>query len=151
MKRSSVFGAAVIILCMLSGQGFAVTKKFGTAISLTTPTSLKAATSAYEQFKDKDILATGTVTKVCQKKGCWMMIKTDAEEVRVTFKDYGFFVPLGAAGQQVRLEGRLEKKEVSVEDQKHLLEDAGAPKAEIEAVKNTKIEYNFVAAGVEIG
>ncbi|MBK6732010.1 MAG: DUF4920 domain-containing protein [Bacteroidetes bacterium] len=36
----------------------------------------------------------GTVTSVCQNKGCWMKLDLgNGESMRVTFKDYGFFVP----------------------------------------------------------
>ena len=38
---------------------------------------------------------TGKVENVCLKKGCWMTIKNpDGEPMRVTFKDYAFFMPM---------------------------------------------------------
>lgn len=142
---------AILLLAVCPSVASAAPQAFGEKITLTTSTSLKAAIQTVAAFKDKEILATGTVEKVCEKKGCWMTIRTDAAEVRVTFKDYGFFVPVGSAGKPVRIQGRLEQKEVSVADQKHLLEDAGAPKAQIDGIKSPKQEYSFVASGVEIG
>ena len=41
-----------------------------------------------------DLAFTATVIDVCQAKGCWMKLNLEnGEEVMVTFKDYGFFVP----------------------------------------------------------
>ena len=132
-----------------SGAATAETQKFGAPVTLTSPTSLKTATSSFDLYKERDLLAGGIVTKVCQQKGCWMAIKTDAIDVRVTFKDYGFFVPFSSTGRSVRMQGRLFKKEMSVGEQKHLLEDEGASKAAIDAVKTPKTEFAFVASGVE--
>jgi hypothetical protein len=48
----------------------------------------------------------GTVQEVCKMKGCWMTVKTaEGKTMRVTFKDYGFFVPKDIAGKQVVFEG----------------------------------------------
>ena len=43
----------------------------------------------------KIIQLTGYITKSCAKKGCWMVMEDGKTSMRVTFKDYGFFVPLG--------------------------------------------------------
>jgi transglutaminase-like putative cysteine protease len=126
-------------------------KKFGSAIQLKHPVTLKTAMAGYDRNKDNEILVAGSVAKVCQKKGCWMTIKTDDDSVRVTFKDYGFFVPLNSEGQRVLMQGRLERKEISVKDQRHFLEDEGAPADQIKAITTPKVEYSFVASGVEIG
>ena len=47
-----------------------------------------------------------TAKDVCKKKGCWMKVeKSDGTLMRVTFKDYGFFVPKDIAGKNVIIEG----------------------------------------------
>lgn len=55
------------------------------------------------QFEGKDSLETklmATITEVCAKKGCWMTLDLGNDmEMRVTFKDYGFFMPKDAAGR----------------------------------------------------
>lgn len=147
--RILIFLAATAV-CLLPNFAEAASKKFGSEISLKESISLKSAVASFDSIKDKDILVQGSVAKVCQKKGCWMIIKTDAENVRVTFKDYKFFVPLDSAGDAVLMQGRLERKETSVKDQKHYLKDEGASGAEIAAVKEPKLEYSFVASGVEL-
>jgi hypothetical protein len=98
----------------------------------------------------KEILTSGTVKKVCEKKGCWLRLQAGEKEVRVTFKDYGFFVPPTLLDQQILVQGELIEKKMSVKDQKHFLKDEGAPKEVINAVKTEKLEFEFVAAGVQI-
>ena len=92
---------------------------------------------------------SGMVTSVCQNKGCWMKLDAgNGETMRVTFKDYGFFVPKDLSGKNVVVQGVAEVKEISVEDQRHFAEDAGKSKEEIEAITTPKEELVFVADGV---
>ena len=69
----------------------------------------------------------------------------------VYMKDHAFFVPLdGVQGNQAVIQGKAYYDTVSVDMQKHLLEDAGAPQAEIDAVSEPKFELAIEAAGVLI-
>lgn len=92
---------------------------------------------------------TGTVTGVCQAKGCWMTLDTgNGTSMMVTFADYGFFVPKDITGKQVVIEGKAEIRTVSVDEQKHLAGDAGKPQSEIDKITQPKEELRFVADGV---
>ena len=89
------------------------------------------------------------VVNVCQAKGCWMTLNTPTgDEVMVKFKDYGFFVPKDISGKEVIIEGNAYVEEVSVDDQRHLAEDAGKSEEEIAAITAPKKSYGFVANGV---
>jgi hypothetical protein len=89
------------------------------------------------------------VDAVCQKKGCWMDLKTtDGEPIRVTFKDYAFFVPKDAAGKEAIVEGVAKIEETSVADLQEYAKDAGKSKEEIAAIKEPKKELVFEASGV---
>ncbi len=107
---------------------------------------------AYSDLGEADSLAItfkGEVTDVCKMKGCWIKVALDGEqEVRVTFKDYGFFVPKDIAGKEVTLHGKGFIEEVSVEDQRHFAEDGGATAEEIAKITSPKVTYSFVADGV---
>ena len=94
----------------------------------------------------------GNIVKTCKMKGCWMTVETaEGETMRVTFKDYGFFVPQeGMEGKEVIFEGTAKKKLTSVENLKHFAQDGGASKEEIEAITEPKEEIAFVASGVII-
>ena len=90
-----------------------------------------------------------TIKEVCSKKGCWMKLPLDAEtETMVRFKDYGFFMPLDADGEEVIVSGKAFVKETSVEELKHYAEDAGKTKEEIAKITAPKKEYAFEANGV---
>lgn len=99
----------------------------------------------------QDIKVKGTVVDVCQVKGCWMTVKLDDNTAfRVTFKDYGFFVPKDIIGKEVVFQGDASIEEIPVKDLKHYAEDAGMSKEDIEKITEPKKELSFVAAGVLI-
>lgn len=107
-----------------------------------------------KQMLGKEQLNTtveGKVTSVCQAKGCWMKLETGTgETVRVTFKDYGFFVPKDLAGSTVYMRGEAAVKVTSVEELRHYAEDAKKSKEEIEKITEPKRELVFEADGVLI-
>lgn len=98
-----------------------------------------------------NVIIKTTVSEVCPKKGCWMKVTgaNPSEQVRVTFKDYGFFVPTELVGKEVALQGHYVKHVESVEEQKHLLQDAKRPQSEIDAITKPKETLRFVATGVK--
>jgi len=103
--------------------------------------------------KDKDsinVKLSGEITSVCQMKGCWMTMNVGDDELRITFKDYGFFVPKNSSGNEAIIEGVLHKKLVDVEMLKHFAEDAGKSEEEIEAITKPKLQFVFEAKGVII-
>lgn len=92
---------------------------------------------------------TGTVESVCQAKGCWMKVKLDnGETMRVTFRDYGFFVPKDIAGKTVIFEGKAQNKITPVSELRHYAQDAGKSAAEIATITEPKRELAFIADGV---
>lgn len=94
---------------------------------------------------------SGTVTGVCQAKGCWMTLDTgNGTTMMVTFTDYGFFVPKDITGKTAVIEGKAEIRTVSVDEQRHLAADAGKPQSEIDKITQPKEELRFVADGVLI-
>ncbi len=96
-----------------------------------------------------EVKITGKINEVCKVKGCWMTADLgNGKSMRVTFKDYGFFVPKDAGGKTFWAEGEAKTKTTSVEMLRHYAEDAGKSKDEIEAIKEPKKEIVFVAKGV---
>lgn len=93
-----------------------------------------------------------TINETCKMKGCWMTVDLgNGEEMRVRFKDYGFFVPTeGASGKVAVMEGYAFTDTISVEHLKHLAEDAGKTAEEIAAISEPEIGVNFEAIGVII-
>lgn len=109
--------------------------------------------ASFMEDKDSaDVKLEGTILKTCEKKGCWMTVDLGNDrEMRVTFKDYGFFVPKeGAEGKKTIVEGTIKRKVTDVETLKHFAEDAGKSQEEIDAISDPKEELTFVATGVII-
>ncbi len=107
------------------------------------------------QMNGVDTLVTkveGTINETCQMKGCWMtMAMADGSQMRVKFKDYGFFVPTeGAEGKTAVIEGMAFTDTISVDHLKHLAEDEGKSPEEIAAISEPEIGLNFEAHGVII-
>jgi hypothetical protein len=98
------------------------------------------------------IKMTGAIEQTCTKMGCWMTVDMgNGETLRVTFKDYGFFVPKeGMEGKEVVFEGIAKRKVTDVDMLKHFAEDAGKSQEEIDAITEPKVELSFVASGVLI-
>lgn len=93
----------------------------------------------------------GTINSSCQKKGCWMkMDMGDGEEMRVSFRDYSFFVPKNLNGETGIIEGHAYIDTIDVEFLRHLAEDAGKSEEEIAQIDEPEVSVNFVADGVII-
>lgn len=123
--------------------------KRGAAVGESPVVTLADVMKNPSKFADKAVVFEGTIAEVCQKKGCWMEVTPGGDNpgVRVTFKDYGFFVPKDAHGLVARAEGVFHTKVWSKEDADHL-EGEGA-----QLVRNedgTATELGFVASGVEL-
>lgn len=108
------------------------------------PAKLQSADSAQMKVKAK-------IVQACKSKGCWMTIDLgNGKTMRVSFKDYGFFVPKDSDGKEAVFEGVVRKEKVSVESLKHFAEDAGKSKEEIEKITQAEDSFVFEASGVII-
>ncbi len=75
-------------------------------------------------------------------------VETNTPGCRVTFKDYGFFVPTNSGGAHAKVEGVVEVEKVAASHVKHL-EEEGATFAK-KAPDGTAEEVRLVATGVEL-
>lgn len=101
--------------------------------------------------KTEPVQLTGEVVRVCQSKGCWLtLVAANGTEMRIKFKDYGFFVPKDLAGSQVALDGVAWKEVTSIATLRHYAEDDGADEQEINAITSPETEYLFEASGVRV-
>ncbi len=106
------------------------------------------------KFKGQDSLEvklSANVIDVCAKKGCWMNLDLgDKKTMRVTFLDYGFFVPKDAAGKLATIQGVATIDTTDVATLKHYASDANATQEEIDAITEPEYNYAFEATGVII-
>ena len=125
---------------------------YGEKISPENSLTNAEALERYTSLKPGDTLEIKFASKiksVCKKKGCWMVVELpEQNDVRVTFKDYGFFVPKNIENTEVIVKGKAFLDEMSVEDQKHYAEDEGKSEAEIAAITSPKSSRAFIANAV---
>lgn len=80
----------------------------GAPIEASTPSvALSDVARAPKDFVGKTFVTQGTVTAVCQHKGCWMELKDDAGEAHVKMAGHKFFVPKTASGHKARVLSKL--------------------------------------------
>lgn len=89
------------------------------------------------------------INEVCQKAGCWITFNDQNDEsVRVFFRDH-FTIPVEtASGTEAILYGELIQDTLTVDFQKHLLDDAAengeeVSQEEYDAITEDKIETTF--------
>ena len=111
-----------------------------------------ASNQLLAQLAGKDsasLKVEGIITGVCQKKGCWMEMEIgNNQTMRVTFKDYAFFVPKDASGKTAIIEGYAHNDTTSVDELRHYAEDDGQSKEEIEKITQPEVSISFEAKGV---
>ena len=146
--------SVAFLLVVISAYGqdrLESTGTFGEPIDKKGAVSAKKLAQKMDKAESLNIKVKGTITEVCQAKGCWMTIDLgDDELMRVKFKDYGFFVPKDAAGKTAVIQGVAKNEIIGVDELRHLAKDAGKSEKEIIAIDKPKEELTFVAEGVII-
>ncbi len=146
-----------LVLCVFAfscGQG-AKEKLVGNYGELISTSGAISTTDMIAKLGEQDsmlVKVKSEIVTTCSMKGCWMnLVLADGEEMRVTFKDYGFFVPKeGMTGNIAVIEGTVKRELTDVETLRHFAEDAGKSEMEIAGITEAKEELTFVATGVVI-
>lgn len=153
MKKLLFLSTLALALCSTAtyaqtGQG----KVYGAAFTQQTVMSTaRLPVLMGDKQKLENIQLIGYVAEVCQKEGCWMIIKSNksaTDAILVKMKDHAFALPKDVAGKTATMSGTIVKKTQTVAEQKHLLEDAGASQAEIAKITSPKEIYEMQATGV---
>jgi hypothetical protein len=125
------------------------TGDFGAALTLSQDSAVSVSTAiASPELHSRPVLVLGSIADVCQKKGCWMVVSDGQAQMRVTFKDYGFFVPMNSSGQQVLIEGVVSEQEISEELAKHYAEESRSENPE--DIQGPQKVITMVASAVRI-
>lgn len=123
----------------------------GESFDLNAVTELGDLVSKMDASDSVEAVVQVEVVEVCEKKGCWMIVDLpNGESMRVTFKDYGFFMPKDLAGKSVKMNGVAKIEETDVETLKHFAEDGGKSEEEIALITEAEMNYKFVASGVKL-
>lgn len=161
MKRIIYFSVAALFLTGLHARinevkTFSVTETaatgpayYGKKITPDNAVTIEKMRKQMGSKKEMAVKVIAPVEAVCKKKGCWMELKAaDGTSMRVTFKDYGFFVPVDTKNKTAIVQGVARVEETSIADLKEYAKDNGASKEEIAAINKPKRELVFEADGV---
>lgn len=125
---------------------------YGAPLTPDKPTELGALLANPEPFRSRAVTVEGQVRKACTRKGCWMELASSMKDgspgCRITFKDYGFFVPTDSAGTRARVQGLVEVDTLSAAAVRHY-EEEGAVFVGKKS-DGTAPEVRLVATGVQL-
>lgn len=150
-NSTNVFCLAVLMMAIatMSVSHAQNVIKRGADIGPSSIVNLEEALQDLDRYTEQTVILEGTVNKVCAVKGCWMELVPDnaSRGVRVTFKDYAFFVPTDSTGYDARLEGLFEQNIFSKAAADHLIAEGVALQRNPDG---TATEVSFVAQAVEL-
>lgn len=130
----------------------AATMSYGADFDTTGAVTIESVVANLTETGSATGVYKATIIESCQKMGCWMSVEAPNQEgMMVYMNDHSFFVPkTGVDGLSCYINGEAYFDTLSVDFQKHLLEDANASQEEIDAITEEKYEIAFNAMGVVI-
>lgn len=121
-------GLAFFILA-LPPHAIAATDHQGPAFELAERTPLATLVADPQAWSGKRVQVEGTVTDVCPKKGCWMMLRDGDAALRIKVEDDVIIIPRDAIGKRAAAEGTVRVLELDRERYvgwlAHLAEERG--------------------------
>lgn len=128
--------------------GKASVARYGAALEPAASVPLATLLSNPKAYADQTVTTEGQVQRACSRKGCWMEIGSGDDACRVTFKDYGFFVPTDSAGAFAKIQGRLDTREVEAAAVDHL--EAEGARFRNKKPDGSATEVRLIASAVEL-
>ena len=125
---------------------------FGSPLDLSVPVvALEEIAADGGHYVGKSVRVVARVSQVCRKKGCFFIAQEGDAVVRVSFKDYGFFIPTDAGGKRVTFVGEVVARIVTTEQAEHFAADLGDSGAALQAGKTYEIVATSVRVPIEKG
>ena len=125
----------------------AESESFGAPLDESIPAvSLQDLAADGDQYVGQPVRVVARVARVCQKKGCFFIAQDGSSVMRVSFKDYGFFVPTDIDGRRVTFIGEVVARDISSDEAAHYAEDLGSEEKMLKPGKS----YEIVATSVRI-
>ena len=139
----------LLAILLMAGTSDAVIRRGAPIPEGAATVAIEKMLQAPETYAENAVVVEGLIAQACTRKGCWMELVPEAGKpgMRVTFKDYGFFVPLDSKGMLARAEGVTKVKTLSKKEADHLDKEGAKLTRNPDG---TAREVSFVANGVEL-
>ena len=121
------------------GEAFTVTKSIPASEVIGNPAA----------HLDGPIRVTGTVSDVCQKKGCWLVLSEGENHMRVLMKDHSFAVNMKGTGFLCDIEGTVVAEKPNPDATAHY-ESEGQEGAPVPEKGDTEVTYRLIASSVRM-
>lgn len=108
--------------------------------------ALEAVLEAPNKYMGMPLLIETQIVKVCQKKGCFFIAQAQNKVMRISFKDYAFFIPTDSASKHVIMTGKVVEKQLSAAQAEHFSQDLDS---QVNAIKAGKV-FEFIADSIRI-
>lgn len=158
MRYCSLAWIPMLLLALSACQSEApdpdpeATMEYGAPVRTAEAVPAPAVVADLEAYLNRTVTTEGRVTEVCQTKGCWLMLETGDQPIRVHVNrtesgDYAFTVPKDISGTHAVVTGTLKRVTLDLDTQKHFADDAGTAKT---AERPSNTELQITARGVVI-
>ncbi len=123
---------------------------YGTSITEADVIKVSYAIENIDDLTETPVVIEGTISQVCQTRGCWMVVEDEGQIIRVRFADYSFFVPWESSGKTVRMQGTLQRDTVSEETARQWAEGVTDPVIKPEDIHGDQEIVMMMATAVSI-
>ncbi len=145
----------VLLLTVMAFSLQAKEQTFGDAVSEDKLVAISTILASPSDYLNKTVTVKGAIVGVCEKRGCWMELASDAkfEKLRIKVKDGDMVFPVSAKGSQALATGILKEVKLSLENSKKYLASVAKRKGEtfdVSKVTQGVSLYQLVPVGVKI-
>lgn len=151
--KSKIFIAFSLALLSFSQHAFSL--QFGNPVDSDKLIKISTVMATPDDYLASPITVEGTITGVCEKRGCWMTLASDKrfENLRIKVEDGDMVFPMTAKGSKAIVTGKLDKIQLSLGRTKALLAHKAQQAGEsfdANSVTEAMAIYQLVPSGVEI-
>jgi len=105
MKKLPILAAMTLVL--LGSCVVVRSRAYGKPMPEGKTLAVTSAVHHSDVFGGKRVKVEGVVAEVCPTRGCWMVIASGDDKLRVTFDDAEVLMPKDCVGSPVQVEGQL--------------------------------------------
>jgi hypothetical protein len=148
MNMYKVVLSFLFLFIMTEDESFVNGRYYGQVFQKGDMTSVDNVLKEPGEYAKGEVTLEGVAGAVCENKGCWMYLVQGESRIRVTFKDYAFFVPFDSEGKRIRVRGEIREKLIKKETLMHWEEEmkGGDPSR----IEGDQMVVMMVASGVLI-